>query len=337
MNNSTPTAQSGPSDRAIAQAFHELHTTDCLHGDALMLYELAVKIESAQPPAGARDAVTDQFVAECGEAYFFVKGMSWDKESMRAAIEFALTGKADGAQPAATGAVEGVWMFKDRAGRWNTFSNDTHRANTIASGDWDVRLFTESQANTAATGMGDAGKSIARLGVDVAAAEALGATGSPASEPERLTFEAWMRGHCWALCATWNGTEYRGDTEQAGHYSPQAATTRMLWAAWRDRAALAAQPAPVVGGDRMAIKMLVAAGFVTEAKANEALQIAHGFTSGELAARPGGEGATPAMRIVIVDRGDGFTAIRHWDNIGELPAGEHFLYTHPAQAGGGRE
>lgn len=53
-----------------------------------------------------------------------------------------------------------------------------------------------------------------------------------------------------------------------------------------------------------------------------------------LSARPGGEDATPSMRIVIVDRGDGFTAIRHWDNIGELPAGEHFLYTHPAQAGG---
>lgn len=52
-----------------------------------------------------------------------------------------------------------------------------------------------------------------------------------------------------------------------------------------------------------------------------------------LSARPGGDDATPAMRIVIVDRGDGFTAIRHWDNIGELPAGEHFLYTHPAQAG----
>ena len=74
------------------------------------------------PPAGARDAVTDEIVAECGEAYFFVKGMSWDQKSMRAAIEYALTGKADGEhrhwgnipeldedepQPAATGAGEG--------------------------------------------------------------------------------------------------------------------------------------------------------------------------------------------------------------------------------------
>lgn len=80
--------------------------------------------------------------------------------------------------------------------------------------------------------------------VDVAAAEALGATGSPASEPERMAFEAWMRGHCWSLCATWNGTEYRGDAEQGGHYCPKAATTRMLWAAWRDRAALSRMTPP---------------------------------------------------------------------------------------------
>ena len=42
--------------------------------------------------------------------------------------------------------------------------------------------------------------------------------------------------------------------------------------------------------DRMAIRMLVAAGFVTEAKANEALNIAHGFDKGPLTpqARPDG-------------------------------------------------
>lgn len=38
-----------------------------------------------------KDAVTDQLVAECGEAYFFVKGMSWDQKSMRAAIEAAFS------------------------------------------------------------------------------------------------------------------------------------------------------------------------------------------------------------------------------------------------------
>lgn len=40
--------------------------------------------------------------------------------------------------------------------------------------------------------------------------------------------------------------------------------------------------APPSAPDRMAIRMLVAAGFVTDAKANEALQIAHGFISGPL-------------------------------------------------------
>ncbi|GEM_PF-1890592 len=83
--------------------------------------------------------------------------------------------------------------------------------------------------------------------VGVEAAEAMGATGGPASEPERLAFEAWMRGHCWALCATWDGAGYRSDAEQGGRYCPDAARTRMLWAAWRDRAALAQQPAAPSG------------------------------------------------------------------------------------------
>lgn len=49
------------------------------------------------PPAAASvpEGVTDQLAAECGEEYFFVRGMSWDKESMRAAITYALA-----AQPA---------------------------------------------------------------------------------------------------------------------------------------------------------------------------------------------------------------------------------------------
>ena len=83
--------------------------------------------------------------------------------------------------------------------------------------------------------------------VGVEEAEAMGAAGGPASEPERLAFEAWMRGHCWALCATWDGTGYRSDAEQGGRYCPDAARTRMLWAAWRDRATLAQQPAAVDG------------------------------------------------------------------------------------------
>jgi hypothetical protein len=37
-----------------------------------------------------------------------------------------------------------------------------------------------------------------------------------------------------------------------------------------------------------------------------------------------------------VDRGGGFKAIRTWDDIGDLPPGEHFLFsaTHPTQQAG---
>ena len=70
----------------------------------------------------------------------------------------------------------------------------------------------------------------------------IGAIGGPAHEGERLAFEAWMAGHCWALGATWTGSWYISDREGAsgGNYvCPQAMQTRRLWAAWRDRAALA--------------------------------------------------------------------------------------------------
>lgn len=71
------------------------------------------------------------------------------------------------------------------------------------------------------------------------AAHAMGANGGESVEAERAAFEAWMRGHCWALCATWNGREYRSDVEQGGNVCPHAMRTRQMWAAWRDRAALA--------------------------------------------------------------------------------------------------
>ena len=73
----------------------------------------------------------------------------------------------------------------------------------------------------------------------VAAAAAMGAKGGHALEGERLAFEAWVRGHGWSLCARWNGEGYVGDLEQGGAVCPQAMRTRMMWAAWRDRAALA--------------------------------------------------------------------------------------------------
>jgi hypothetical protein len=73
----------------------------------------------------------------------------------------------------------------------------------------------------------------------VEAAYEMGAKGGLASDAERLAFEAWMRGHCWALCARWSGTQYLSDYEQGGNIDPHAMRTRQLWAAWRDRAALA--------------------------------------------------------------------------------------------------
>jgi len=66
----------------------------------------------------------------------------------------------------------------------------------------------------------------------------MGAKGAPPTERERLLFEAWMRGHCWALCATWDGKQYTSDAEQGGDLDPRAMATRRLFAAWRDRAAL---------------------------------------------------------------------------------------------------
>lgn len=62
----TPTAQSGPSDRAIAQAFREYHTAEnyrnktCSFGNVVAR---AREIDATNPPAGARDAVTDALEA----------------------------------------------------------------------------------------------------------------------------------------------------------------------------------------------------------------------------------------------------------------------------------
>ena len=77
----------------------------------------------------------------------------------------------------------------------------------------------------------------------VEAAHAMGASGSPPVEAERLAFEAYMRGHCWALGATWTGTQYLGTAESPGYVCPIAMGTRRLWAVWRDRAALSTPPA----------------------------------------------------------------------------------------------
>ena len=72
----------------------------------------------------------------------------------------------------------------------------------------------------------------------IEAAYTMGAKGGPVVEAERLAFEAWMRGHCWALSAAWDGTTYRGTAEHGNYICPHAMNIRQLWAAWRDRTAL---------------------------------------------------------------------------------------------------
>ena len=78
-------------------------------------------------------------------------------------------------------------------------------------------------------------------------ARRMGEQGSEAVEGERLAFEAWMAGHCWALCATWTGKGYigKGESVSEGRYvCRDAMATRRMWAAWRDRAALARLKTP---------------------------------------------------------------------------------------------
>lgn len=77
----------------------------------------------------------------------------------------------------------------------------------------------------------------------IEAAEKMGATGAEPTETERQMFEAWMKGHCWAVCGKWDGKQYVG-TDAYDDLHPYVMHTRGLWAAWRDRAALAA-PQPV--------------------------------------------------------------------------------------------
>ncbi len=79
-------------------------------------------------------------------------------------------------------------------------------------------------------------------GPTVEDARELGAKGAPPSENERLLFEAWMGGHCWAVAGEWNGTTYVAASESPSNFDPAVMHTRGLWAAWRDRAALPANP-----------------------------------------------------------------------------------------------
>lgn len=75
------------------------------------------------------------------------------------------------------------------------------------------------------------------------AAYQLGAKGAEPTESERRLFEAWMRGHCWAVAGEWNGRTYVAADEDGRRVNQHAMLTRQLWAVWRDRAALACHAA----------------------------------------------------------------------------------------------
>ena len=76
--------------------------------------------------------------------------------------------------------------------------------------------------------------------VTIESAEKMGATGAIPTESERKLFEAWMRGHCWAISGVWDGKTYVDSAETGGYINPLTMHVRCLWAAWRDRAALVA-------------------------------------------------------------------------------------------------
>ena len=71
------------------------------------------------------------------------------------------------------------------------------------------------------------------------AAYDIGAKGSDPTEEERLAFESWMRGHCWAVIGDWDGKQYKHGCEDGEFIHGGAMGTRRLWAAWRDRGAVA--------------------------------------------------------------------------------------------------
>lgn len=70
-------------------------------------------------------------------------------------------------------------------------------------------------------------------------ARRMGETGAPPTEEERKLFEAWMRGHNWKISGEWDGKQYRHASESEGDVHPPTMNTRQLFAAWRDRGALA--------------------------------------------------------------------------------------------------
>jgi hypothetical protein len=72
----------------------------------------------------------------------------------------------------------------------------------------------------------------------IEAAKKMGEKGAPHSEPERLLYEAYCKGHCWAV-GPW---VINPKTDKGEYYEM---IDRIRFAMWRDRAALAAAPTPV--------------------------------------------------------------------------------------------
>jgi len=145
-----------------------------------------------------------------------------DEMNQQQAIAFARDAIAASAQPKAEPEQEPVaWMKR-----------------TYAGGDWDAYDFSANQYEDFQTPLYTAHRD--RKPLTAEAAYSIGAKGATPTEAERLLFEAWMRGHCWAVDGDWNGSQYVHAQEKTGFVHGGAMNTRGLWAAWRDRAALAA-------------------------------------------------------------------------------------------------
>lgn len=165
MTPESPTAQSGPSDRAIAQAFR---LADWINRDADKFYEdvlkRAAEIDKETPPAGARDAVMSLFLNAIDNLGDMPINASWAAEWVEQA-HAALTASdaLQGTQPAATGAVEPdvreqftEWLAREMP-PGTVISNPRWWAPKIIRAFHDYRTVARArmETNTAATGMGE--------------------------------------------------------------------------------------------------------------------------------------------------------------------------------------
>jgi hypothetical protein len=114
----------------------------------------------------------------------------------------------------------------------NTQTTCERCGKTVGCSEWDIHTCTPPAAPVQEP-----------AGITKEQAHDMGKNGAKPTEAERLLFEAWMRGHCWKVTGKWTGETYVHEDEHSGFVHPHAMNTRQLWAAWRDRAALATPPA----------------------------------------------------------------------------------------------